>query len=293
MTVIGTGISWTNSTWGLATGCDKVSAGCDFCYAEELVDRMGTFGHAFNEVKLHLERLPHVRRFKPLPDGQGGYNPHMVFVNSMSDFWHDAIPDSIVHEILDVMEVHPGVVFQILTKRPIRARKLLTARYGGRGIPNHIWIGVSAEDNRVAKRLDIMRTVKQRCGGGGVFFVSVEPIVGPTDQLDFADIDWIITGGESGPRARTMERAWLMAVLDNASAPIWHKQSGTVRSHPNIDRVPQRYTKPADQFRWLRDNGWEVLPQEKGGATADKMTWRHLPPAYYALKQSMADLLTA
>ena len=293
MTVIGTGISWTNSTWGLATGCDKVSAGCDHCYAEELVTRMGNFGHTFDQVKLHMERLPHVRRFKPLPDGEGGFNPHMVFVNSMGDFWHDAISDQVVHQILDVMEANTHVVFQILTKRPIRARRLLTARYGGTGIPQHIWIGVSAEDNRVAKRLAIMRTVKQRCGGG-VFFVSVEPIVGPTDQLDFADMDWIITGGESGPKARTMDRPWLLAAIDTATRhglAIWHKQSGTVRSHPNIDKVPQRFTKPADQFRWLRDNGWEVLPQEKGGATADRMTWRHLPPAYDAIKQSMAGLL--
>jgi protein gp37 len=263
-----------------------VSAGCDHCYAEEIVGRWD-FGHTFDQVKLHLERLPHVRRFKPLPDGQGGFNPHMVFVNSMSDFWHDAISNEVIYQILDVMEANRHVVFQILTKRPIRARRLLTGRYGGKGIPSHIWIGVSAEDNRVAKRLDIMRTIKQRCGGG-TFFVSVEPIVGPTDQIDFADMDWIITGGESGPKARTMERPWLMSVLDTQTAPIWHKQSGTVRSHPNIDKVPSRYLKPADQFRWLRDNGWELLPQEKGGATADRMTWRHLPQAYYDLKQAMA-----
>ena len=160
MTVIGSGISWTNSTWNLSVGCDKVSAGCDHCYAEELVGRLGSFGHAFNDVRLHPDRLAHVTRFKPLKDGAGGMKPHMVFVNSMSDFWHDAIPDAFVDQALNTMERHPTTIFQILTKRPIRARRLLTARYGGRGIPPHIWIGVSVEDNRVHKRLDIMRSIK-------------------------------------------------------------------------------------------------------------------------------------
>jgi protein gp37 len=289
MTIIGTGISWTNSSWNLSVGCDKVSAGCDHCYAEELVNRLPTFKHRFDEVVLHLDRLTHVKRFRPLDDQQGGVLPHMVFVNSMSDFWHDAIPESAIQQILDVMEANPSVVFQILTKRPIRARRILTARYS-KGIPPHIWIGVSAEDNRVARRLDIMRTIKERTGGG-TFFVSVEPIVGPTDALDFTDMDWIITGGESGPKARTMERSWLVAAVENAKRhgiALWHKQSGTVRSHPNIGRVPTlRRPGPNEQFRWLRENGWEALPAEKGGATIDKQTYRELPGAYHELRQAM------
>jgi protein gp37 len=291
MTVIGTGISWTNSTWNLAIGCHKVSAGCDNCYAEAMVNRLSSFGQRFDEVRLKLDRLDHVRKFRPLV-GEDGLMPHMVFVNSMSDFWHDAIPDEAVSRILDVMEAHPFVVFQVLTKRPIRARRVLTARYG-KGIPSHIWIGVSAEDNRVARRLDIMRTILERCGGG-TFFVSVEPIVGPTDKLDFTGMDWVITGGESGSGARRMERAWLIDAVDQAhraGAALWHKQSGTVASHPNIDRVPDRLDKPADQFRWLRNNGWEILPQEKGGATIDRQTYRYLPRAYYELKQCMNENL--
>jgi len=295
MTVIGTGISWTNSTWGLAVGCHKVSAGCDHCYAEGLVNRLSSFGQRFDEVKLKLDRLDHVRKFRPIV-GPDGLLPHMVFVNSMSDFWHDAIPEDAIARILDVMEAHPFVVFQILTKRPIRARRLLTARYGGKGIPPHIWIGVSTEDNRVAARLNVMRSVRERCGGG-TFFVSVEPIVGPTNELDFTGMDWVITGGESGPGARRMERAWLTDALDRAQragAAIWHKQSGTIASHPDIDKVPDRITKPADKFRWLRENGWEWLPQEKGGATVYRMTYRNLPRAYYQIKEVMnANLLRA
>jgi protein gp37 len=289
LTVIGTGISWTNSTWGLATGCTKVSAGCDACYAEEIVNRLPNFRHKFEDVQLHLDRLSHIKRFQPLVDEDGGLKPHMVFVNSMSDFFHEQIADQVVHQILDVMEAWPHVIMQILTKRPVRARKLLVERYRGKGIPPHIWVGVTAEDNRVAKRLDIMRSIKERCAGG-TFFVSVEPIVEATDQLDFADMDWLISGGESGPRARRMQREWLMAAVQNATRmgiPLWHKQSGHVRSHPNIDRVPHGLARPADQMRWLRDNGWEFLPHEKGGATVDKQTYRELPTAYHAIKEDL------
>jgi protein gp37 len=295
MVVINTNISWTTSTWGLATGCHKVSSGCDHCYAEAMVNRWPSFGHRFDEVKLHLDRLKDIRKFRPLV-GPEGLLPHMVFVNSMSDFWHDAIPDDAIARILDVMEAHPAIIFQILTKRPIRARKILTARYLGKGIPRHIWIGVSTEDNRVAARLNIMRSIKQRTGSG-TFFVSVEPIVGPTDALDFTDMDQVITGGESGPGARRMERAWLMAAVETAKrqgAALWHKQNGThPASHPNIDKVPARIVKPAARFRWLRDFGWEVLPGEKGGGTIDRMTYRELPRAYYDTRDAMNASLLA
>lgn len=290
VTVIGTGISWTNSTWNWSVGCDKVSAGCDHCYAEALVQRMPSFGHAFSDVRLHLDRLSHVRRFKPIRQPDGSLAPHLVFVNSMSDAFHDAISDAVLARVFDVMEANPSAIFQILTKRPIRARKMLTARYT-KGIPAHIWIGVSAEDNRVRKRLDILRTIKERAGGG-TFFVSVEPIVGPTHSLDFTGLDWIILGGESGPRARVMERGWLEAALigaRRANAAVWLKQHGTVRSHPNLDRAPVQYSLTA-RFQWLRDNGWELLPQEKGGATIDKHTYRELPPAFARLKDTLNGL---
>lgn len=295
MTVLGTSISWTNSTLNTSVGCTEVSAGCDQCYARELVNRLpGTFKQSFDQVVLHLDRLNHIRKFTPIPDGSGGLLPHKVFVNSVSDFWHDAIPDAAIDQILTVFEANPSIVFQILTKRPVRARRILTARYGlGRGIPRHIWIGVSAEDNRVAGRLAIMRSIKDRCGGG-TFFVSVEPIVGPTDELDFRDQDWVISGGESGPRARKMERSWLMPAVENTLSKgiaLWHKQSGTVASHPNIDRVPTKIIRPREQFRWLRDNGWELLSSEKGGATIDKQTYRQLPPVYDEIASTLTKRL--
>jgi protein gp37 len=288
LTVIGTTISWTNSTWGLAIGCHKVSAGCDHCYAETLVNRLPTFKQRFDEVRLRLERLKDVRKFRPIPDGEGGVSPHMVFVNSLSDFWHDAIPDAVVFQILDVMEAHPSVIFQILTKRPIRARKLLVQRYGGKGIPSHIWMGVTVEDNQVAKRLDIWRSIKDRTGHG-TFFVSCEPIIGPTDALDFDGMDWVILGGESGPGARLMKQEWLAwGIIDarRAGASIWLKQHGTIASHPNLHRAPTHLGMGA-KFRWLVENGWEELPEEKGGATIDKKTYRELPQAFHTLKATM------
>lgn len=274
MTVIGTNISWTNSTWGLAIGCTKVSAGCDRCYAETLVNRLPTFNQRFDEVRLRLERLKDVRKFKPIQVA-GELLPHMVFVNSLSDFWHDDIPDDVVFRILDVMEAHPSVIFQILTKRPIRARKLLIQRYAGRGIPSHIWMGVTVEDNQVARRLDIWRTILERTGGG-TFFVSVEPLIGPADALDFTDMNWVITGGESGGGARIMQPDWLKHAIQNAQAAgaaVWHKQNGQIRSHPNLYRAPAALTLTS-KFHWLIDHGWETLPKEKGGATIDKMISR-------------------
>jgi protein gp37 len=288
MTTIGTAISWTNSTWNPWRGCIAVSAGCDHCYARTLVEQR--WGQRFDQVLVQLDqRLRDIRKFRPLVD-KGGLLPHLVFVNSLSDFFFEQVEDRDIHRTLDALEQHKHVGWQILTKRPIRARKLLVARYGNSGIPPHIWIGVSAEDNRVARRLDIMRSIRDRTGGGGTFFVSVEPIVGPTDQLNFDGMDWVITGGESGAGARVMERSWLTAAIERAfrdGCAVWHKQNGTIASHPNLDRVPPGLKRPTDRLRWLAENGWELLPGEKGGATLDQRTFREFPRAYHEQKEAM------
>ncbi len=287
MTVIGTGISWTNSTWNLAVGCDKISAGCANCYASAIVSNPYTaraFGHAFEDVRLHPKRLADARKFKALTLEDGTKVPHLVFANSMSDFWHDKIPDDYVHQALDTMEKHPDAIFQVLTKRPARMRRVIVDRYGNSGVPANIWLGVSVESNDVAARIRMLRTTKERTGGNMTAFLSVEPIVGPTDKLLMDGMDWVITGGESGGGARVMERRWLLDALEaaqRAEAAIWHKQSGQYRSHPNIMAAPQ-HMGWRQKFNWLVANGYELLPEEKGGATVDGRTYRAFPPSYHA-----------
>ncbi len=289
MTVLGTGISWTNSTWNPWVGCKPVSAGCDNCYAAGIVNNpYFKFGHRFDEVRIHLNRLAQISKFRPIATGVG-VEPHKVFVNSMSDFFIEDVPDAVIHQVLDAMEGTPDVVFQILSKRPIRGRKIITDRFGGgRGVPEHIWFGFSVEENRVAARVRILRSIKDRVGSM-VAFLSVEPIVGPTDLLEFADIDWAITGGESGANARIMPRQWLMPAVESAltaGVPLWHKQSGKVLSHPNIDLTVTIRTL-VGKMAWLVENGWELLPDEKGGATIDRSTYRQFPAAYTRLTDRM------
>ena len=128
MTVLGTGISWTNSTWNPWFGRKPVSAGCDNCYAAGIVNNpYFKFGHRFDEVRIHLNRLAQISKFRPIATGVG-VEPHKVFVNSMSDFFIEDVPDAVIHQVLDAMEGTPDVVFQILSKRPIRdARSSPTA----------------------------------------------------------------------------------------------------------------------------------------------------------------------
>jgi protein gp37 len=309
MVVLNSGISWCSGTLNAWVGCHKVSAGCDHCYAETLVTRFGSLKgegpgetpalraaatraanwKPFDQIALHLDRLKQIAKMRPHIEPDGKRLPYLCFVNSMSDYWHDDVPDEAIHDGLDAFEAAPETIFQVLTKRPIRARKVLVARYGNSGIPANIWIGVSAEDNRVAGRLNVMRSIRERTGGGGTFFVSVEPIIGPTDALNFEGIDWVITGGESGPGARVMERSWLTAAIEAArrsGIALWHKQSGQVRSHPNLDRAPAALGINA-RFQWLIDNGWERLPDEKGGATLDKSTYRQFPQHYHDLTKRL------
>ena len=291
MTVIGSAISWTNSTWNWATGCTKVSDGCLNCYASAIVSNPRfNFTHKFEEVTLHENRLAHTSKFRPLVTGDGTRTPPLVFTNSMSDAWHEQIPDAFIHKVLDKMEETPLVQYQVLTKRPIRARKILVDRYGNSGVPANFWIGVSCEDNRVAARLNILRSIKERTGGTMTAFVSVEPIIGPTDALDFSGIDWAIFGGESGGGARVMQPEWLLTGIEHAKAAgaaIWLKQHGQMRSNPLLHHAPPGLGL-TEKFKWLIANGLEVLPHEKGGATLeDKVTWREFPAQYHAAKAAL------
>jgi protein gp37 len=287
--VLNSGISWCSGTLNPWVGCQKVSAGCDNCYASSLVNRLqSNFGHRFEDVKLHLDRLSQIRKMKSHIAPDGTRSPYLAFVNSMSDFFLADVPDAAKHQALDAFEANPDTIFQILTKRPTLARKLLVARYGNSGVPANIWVGTSVESNDVAGRIGILRSIQDRTGKMTAF-LSVEPIVGPTDKLDFAGMAWIITGGESGGGARIMQRDWLMPAIDQAKRQgiaLWHKQSGQPRSHPNWKDVPAGLGVNAG-FQWLIGNGYEKLPEEKGGATVDGKTYRELPPHFHRLKSDM------
>jgi len=295
MVVLKSNISWTTGTLNPWVGCKAVSEGCRFCYAKALVDgpRGAHFGQRFEQVKLHLGRLDQIRQFKPILAGDGRRAPSLVFVNSMSDFFLEDVPDEAVHQALDAFEGAPDTVFQILSKRPVRARKIIVDRYGNSGVPDNLWFGFSVEDNRVKGRIDIMRKIKDRVGGRITAFLSVEPIVGPTDEMDMTGMDWVITGGESGGHARVMQREWLLPAIEagiKAGAASWYKQAGQPRSHPNLAETDPRLGIQA-RFKWLVANGWEMLPDEKGGATVDKRTYRQFPAAFDRISERLNTTL--
>jgi protein gp37 len=218
----GTTIEWTDATWNPVTGCTKISPGCDHCYAERFSERFrGTRGHPFEtgfDLTLRPDRLEQPLRWR---------EPRMIFVNSMSDLFHKEIPKDFIARVFDTMERAPWHTFQVLTKRSSLMRNFLRIRYGsGRG-PAHMWFGVSVEDGNRASRIRHLREAP-----AGVRFLSIEPLIGPLGLLDLAGIDWVIAGGESGPRARPMRTEWVRDIRDqctSAGVAFFFKQWGGFR----------------------------------------------------------------
>ena len=225
-------IEWTNVTWNPVTGCTKVSAGCDNCYAERLANRgilrenylarlpvFKSDRHDPFAIRLWPERLDRPARWR---------KPRRIFVNSMSDLFHASIPLGFLGAIFRVMLDESRHTFQILTKRPASAARLLSELDPvGQILPSHIWIGTSIEDHRVKYRIRHLRTIKAT-----VRFLSVEPLIGPMGQLNLDGIHWVIVGGESGPRARPMDPQWAREVRDQcieAKVPFFFKQWGGLR----------------------------------------------------------------
>lgn len=211
-------IEWTDATWNPVTGCSKVSAGCKFCYAERLALRLQAMGQpryvdGFS-VTLHHDLLDLPRRWR---------SPRRVFVNSMSDLFHEDVPLAFIRRVFQTMSECPQHIFQILTKRSGRLKDIAPALPW----PENVWMGVSVEDSRVLSRIDDLIEVPAT-----VRFLSCEPLIGPLDALPLDGIDWIIVGGESGPAARPMRREWALSVLkqcqDNG-VPFFFKQWGGVR----------------------------------------------------------------
>lgn len=215
-------IEWTDSTWNPVTGCTKITAGCDNCYAERFAERWrGTKGHPFQhgfDLTLRPERLGQLKKWK---------RPRMVFVNSMSDLFHKEVPFDFVDRVFDAMEEANWHTYQILTKRSSRMRDYLNRRYRTITPPDHIWTGVSVEDHRGAVRIDHLRQSRS-----AVRFLSVEPLIGSIGDVDLSEIHWVIAGGESGPNARIMHIEWAREIRDacrNQDVPFFFKQWGGFR----------------------------------------------------------------
>ena len=211
-------IEWTESTWNPITGCTKVSDGCKNCYAERMAKRLKAMGQPnyLNEfqVTLHEHVLEYPMKWK---------KPQTIFVNSMSDMFHEQVPESFIFKIFDVMKQASLHQFQILTKRSTRLRELAQEL----DWPNNVWIGVSIENEAVQSRIDDLRVVP-----AAIRFLSLEPLLGPLGHLDLSSIDWVVVGGESGPGARQMKKEWVMQIKEQCieqNTPFYFKQWGGVR----------------------------------------------------------------
>jgi protein gp37 len=213
-----TAIAWTDATWNPVTGCSKVSPGCAHCYAETLSRR---FGRSF-DVTLHPDRLDLPLRWR---------KPRRVFVNSMSDLFHEQVPDAYIAHVWHVMANAYRHTFQVLTKRPERMHdwyRWYTFGYEPPIVLANVWLGTSIENDRFVGRADALRDTP-----AAVRFISAEPLLGPLPSLNLTGIDWLIVGGESGPGARPMDPEWvndLAYAADLAGVALFVKQDSGARS---------------------------------------------------------------
>lgn len=245
-------IEWTDATWNPVTGCSKVSPGCANCYAEALSLRFGrskkpwTPANAAENVVFHPERLSMPLKWR---------EPKMVFVNSMSDLFHELVPDEYVDRVYRIMDNAPQHTFQVLTKRPERMRRYT------RGVPArvnwwrewplpNVWHGTSIENNRWVGRADELRGAM-----ADVRFLSCEPLLGPLPDLDLTDLDWVIVGGESGHGHRPMDPDWVRDLRDRcvaAGVAFFFKQWG--------GRTPKAGGRELD------GRTWDEMPRRAGVA---------------------------
>jgi protein gp37 len=218
----GSAIEWTDATWNPVTGCTRITAGCDNCYALRFSERFrGVPGHPFeNGFDLTL-------RPKRIEQPLSWRRPRMIFVNSMSDLFHKEVPRPFIDRVFDTMERADWHTFQVLTKRSSLMRDYLQARYSDRAPPSNIWFGVSVEQAQARSRIDHLRTAP-----AAVRFLSIEPLIGPVGTVDLSGIHWVIVGGESGPGSRPMAEDWVREVLAQCEAQdvaFFFKQWGGIR----------------------------------------------------------------
>lgn len=215
-----TSIEWTHWTWNPVTGCTKVSQGCKHCYAERMAKRLKAMGSPRYQdgfrVTLHADLVDLPRRWR---------SPKLVFVNSMSDLFHEDVPTHFIQSVFKTMRECPQHTFQVLTKRSARLAELAPSI----DWPSNVWMGVSVEDAKVIDRVDDLRKVDS-----AIRFLSCEPLIGPLDDLDLKGIHWVIVGGESGYGSRPMEKAWVKSIqakCDAQNVAFFFKQWGGVQKH--------------------------------------------------------------
>ena len=202
-----TTIEWTEQTWNPTTGCTKISPGCKNCYAAVMARRLHAMGAPGYENEFELTVHP-ARLAQPLQRKK----PTVYFVNSMSDLFHEDVPDAFIDQVFSVIERTPQHTYQILTKRAERMLAYFKRR--GRAFPRNVWLGVSVEDKKYGvPRIDYLRQVDAH-----IRFLSVEPLLEDVGVLDLRDIHWVIVGGESGHKARPMKEEWLDNVQRQAEA---------------------------------------------------------------------------
>lgn len=233
-------IEWTGATWNPVTGCDRVSPGCDHCYAMTLAKRlkaMGsdkyqtdgdprTSGPGFG-VTIHPRSLDEPFRWR---------SPRTVFVNSMADLFHARVALWFIREVFEVMRATPQHTYQILTKRSLRLRRLAHKLEW----PSNVWMGVSVENVDAFRRIEDLRQVT-----AAVRFLSCEPLLGPLDGINLGSIDWVIAGGESGPNFRPIDPQWVRHIRDTCTAadvPFFFKQWG--------GRTPKAFGRELDGRCW-------------------------------------------
>lgn len=233
---VSSAIEWTNATWNPIRGCTKISPGCKHCYAETFSERFrGVPGHPF-EQGFDLRLVPSALEL-PLTWKQG----KLIFVNSMSDLFHEEVPFDYVEKVFDVMKRATQHQFQVLTKRGDRMAEFTKTR----PVPANAWMGVSVENANYVERIKHLAQVPAK-----VRFLSIEPLLGPIPKLPLKGIHWVIVGGESGARCRPMDPAWVRQIRDQCikrGTPFFFKQWGT--------------TRKAQAGRVLDGTTWDEMPK--------------------------------
>jgi len=239
-----TKIEWTEETWNPTTGCTKVSEGCKFCYAEVMAKRLEAMGTPGYENGFKFSLMPE-RLEQPLKKKK----PTKYFVNSMSDLFHEEMPNEFLDKIFEVIKKTPQHTYQILTKRDKRMAKY----FKNKSVPKNVWLGVSAE-NRIngLPRIDNLRNIKAT-----VKFLSIEPLLEDLGKVNLKGIDWVIVGGESGHKARQMKEEWAINIKEQCKktkVPFFFKQWGTW----GADEIKRN--KKANG-RILQGKIWEAYPE--------------------------------